>query len=440
MITNFGKNLISKYLLGQIDSYANYIGIGTGGVIGTTPVTQQTLNFEAARYAIISKGLSVDSSGNRQLVFTAEIDNLDRFDISEIGLFPAAYDSLLSGSVGSKMLLDFSNNESWKYNDTSLINTQTPTGTTNITITTTSAHNFSVGQSVKISGIVPYQYNGTWTTQSGTTASTLIVNIGSNPGAITTGGSVVSYELPLTFISNPLDYANTTNILDAQSDNSTLLKAYSFNANNSFFTTTRIERFERPRIYNSSLLVVGDMSTTYNTGKYIELTGFNNVKDLDNASAAIDELRIAFTVINTTALTSSPSGGVQFTIRFYTNDGQTYKQYVFDTANSLNTYTTWIKSLGTSARYVIGKQLLSDGESNGDFKWSAVNTVRIYGKATDATSSANYAIIFDALRFENNSTINPLYGLLGYSVPSSIIEKTIDTTGLIEFRFNLGVA
>jgi len=445
MITNFGKNMISKYLLGQIDSYANYIAIGTGGITATA--TQQSLNFEAARYPVISKGLTVDSNGNRQLVFTAQIDSLDRFDITEIGLYPAAYDSLLSNSVGSKMLLDFSINELWSYNDAS------------------------------------------------------------------------TYNSPLTFISNPLDYGNTTGALDAQTDGATTLKAYSFDASNSFFNnsyyqTTRFARHERPKILDSAFLILGDMSTTYNTGKYVELTGFKNATDLDNASTSVDELRVAFNVINSTTLTSPPSAGVQFTIRFMTNDGQTYREYVFDTTNTINSNTTWVKNIksdstinthtptgttnitittasshsfsvgenvvlrgitpsgyngtwvtqtgttgstlvlnigsnpgaittsgtASSPRYLIGKQTLDKGTSNGDFKWSAVNTVKIYAKANDSTSNANYAIIFDALRFENNSTTNPLYGLIGYSVPLTNIVKASDTLGLVEFRFNLGVA
>jgi hypothetical protein len=77
-------------------------------------------------------------------------------------------------------------------NNGTAINTQTPTGTTNITITTANAHNISVGQEVVISGITPSDYNGTWTAQTGTTGSTLVVNIGSNPGAITVGGRVTS--------------------------------------------------------------------------------------------------------------------------------------------------------------------------------------------------------------------------------------------------------
>jgi hypothetical protein len=70
------------------------------------------------------------------------------------------------------------------------IGNQTPSGTTNITITTGSAHGFGVGRAVRISGVFPSGYNGTWTTQTGTTGTTLVVNIGSNPGQINTPGTV----------------------------------------------------------------------------------------------------------------------------------------------------------------------------------------------------------------------------------------------------------
>jgi hypothetical protein len=74
----------------------------------------------------------------------------------------------------------------------STIPTQTPTGTTNITITTSTVHNIRAGERVTISGASPTGYNGTWTAQAGTTGSTLVVNIGSNPGAITVAGNAVS--------------------------------------------------------------------------------------------------------------------------------------------------------------------------------------------------------------------------------------------------------
>jgi hypothetical protein len=69
------------------------------------------------------------------------------------------------------------------------IATHTPTGTTSITITT-GTQAFVAGQSVTINNILPAGYNGTWVVQAGTTSTSLIINIGSNPGAITQTGTV----------------------------------------------------------------------------------------------------------------------------------------------------------------------------------------------------------------------------------------------------------
>jgi hypothetical protein len=84
---------------------------------------------------------------------------------------------------------------------TSAIGTQTPTGTTNISITTGSAHGIVVGQTVVIAGVTPSGYNGTWTAQAGTTGTTLVVNIGSNPGVITVAG-VVSQNSQLGVVAS----------------------------------------------------------------------------------------------------------------------------------------------------------------------------------------------------------------------------------------------
>jgi hypothetical protein len=68
-----------------------------------------------------------------------------------------------------------------------------PSGTTNITIKTENNHGINQGDTVIVSGVTPNGYNGTWTAQSGTDklTSTLVLNIGSNPGNITTVGTVI---------------------------------------------------------------------------------------------------------------------------------------------------------------------------------------------------------------------------------------------------------
>jgi len=343
MITNTGKSIIGKYLIGHTGSYASYLAFGSGPEpLGTTDSfgnysTKTSLDFEMFRSPITSRSLVVED-GVTKVVLTAELPTTERYEITEIGVYPSEKNPAATGQ-DSQTLYSFLSQESWKYvtsvesvdvpevlsnttngnndititskafftntsgpifdsllnptrisrherprfldntlllcGDTSTltvsgsdmtiaadpnyinlsvtpiildknsaedelrlafsivnkngvastdvpsnikilarfsttleagaeyssfpinlnksvtINNQTPTGTTNISITTSAAHNISVGEQVVISGITPVGYNGTWTAQTGTTSSTLVVNIGSNPGAITVPGKVV---------------------------------------------------------------------------------------------------------------------------------------------------------------------------------------------------------------------------------------------------------
>jgi len=54
---------------------------------------------------------------------------------------------------------------------------------------------------------------------------------------------------------------------------------------------------------------------------------------------------------------------------------------------------------------------------------------------------SDYTICLDAIRFENKSNTNPLYGLTGYTIAKSDspIVKDAGTMNLIEFKFATGV-
>jgi DNA/RNA endonuclease YhcR with UshA esterase domain len=56
---------------------------------------------------------------------------------------------------------------------------------------------------------------------------------------------------------------------------------------------------------------------------------------------------------------------------------------------------------------------------------------------------SNYYIALDAIRFDNISTINPLYGMTGYSIIQNVDAETIikgaNTSNYIEYRFILDV-
>ena len=93
MITNTGKNIIAKYLLGHTSSYASHIAIGCGA----TPLGQfddplssadlyeskDNLDFEMFRVPITSRGY-VKEDDLTYVVFTAELPTTERYGITEV--------------------------------------------------------------------------------------------------------------------------------------------------------------------------------------------------------------------------------------------------------------------------------------------------------------------------------------------------------------------
>lgn len=60
------------------------------------------------------------------------------------------------------------------------------------TFTTSAAHGIKPGTQVMISGATPAGWNGTFTAGAGTTGSTIVVPMPTNPGAYVSGGSVAT--------------------------------------------------------------------------------------------------------------------------------------------------------------------------------------------------------------------------------------------------------
>lgn len=63
------------------------------------------------------------------------------------------------------------------------------------TFTTSAAHGITPGTQVSISGISPVGYNGNFVAAAGTTGSTIVVPMATNPGTYASGGSASSDPL-----------------------------------------------------------------------------------------------------------------------------------------------------------------------------------------------------------------------------------------------------
>ena len=131
MITNSGKEIIAKYLLGQTSAYASHISIGCGAVpldandVAPSPETlaeKTKMDFEMIRVPITSKGF-VDDNGTTKVSLTAELPKENRYDITEIGLWSSGSNSLAK-SFDSRMIFNFS--EAWQAHSTSISEITTP--------------------------------------------------------------------------------------------------------------------------------------------------------------------------------------------------------------------------------------------------------------------------------------------------------------------------
>lgn len=379
MITNTGKNIIAKYLLGQAPAYASYIAIGCGAqpLSSSDPYgdysDKNNLEFEMFRIPISSRGF-INEDGVSKMVLTAELPTEERYEITEVGIFSASSNPS-AGAYDSKTIFAFTINENWQ-------------------------HHIAGSSATSISRYV-----------------------------------------------QPLDEPLGDNII-AISDG-----VFQTNAENSiFFNIGRSSRFERCRFLNNTVLIRGDESNlsfepVSGGAEHIEIgTGSNhihlNTPNVDfTQNSPLDELRFAFSVINKDE-TSTPPDSVIVLIEFASNETESAEYARFE-IEMINGTGEGEYNLGTNRYHVITKKLEELYMSTG-FTWDAVTIAKIYATVlVDDAPSDNYYVGLDALRLENVSNINPLYGMTGYTVvkndDGTTVAKRANTSNYVEFRFSVGV-
>jgi hypothetical protein len=380
MITNTGKTIIAKYLLGQAPAYASYLAIGCGATPLTTgdPLgnysTKQNLDFEMFRVPISSRGF-VNESGLDKIVLTAELPTEERYEISEIGIYSAGSNPS-AGAYDSKTVFAFTQTENWQHHTTEAA----------VAIDTFSA----------------------------------------------------ALDAP--------EYDNVIAVTDSVFQTS--------GDNPIFFKSPRVERYERPRFLNNVILIQGDDSDiTINEesgaaqdhfviepgSNHIHLTGAN----IDfTRNSPTDELRLAFSLISKNGASVTTPENVRIMVEFASTETETAEYARFE-AEVIDDSSGGAYDFSTERYFVVTKQL-QELYTSANFTWNAVTVIKIYACVIDAgIPSNNYYVALDAMRLENISTVNPLYGLTGYSViqnvDASTIVKSPNTSNYIEFRFSVGV-
>jgi hypothetical protein len=400
MITNTGKTIIGKYLLGQAPAFASYIAVGCGKQPFTTGETlddysdKENLDFEMFRVPISSRGY-VQENGMNKIVLTAELPTEERYEITEVGLYSAGSNPS-AGAYDSKTIFAFTNTENWQYH-TSSATTLIPT--------------------------IPVQLD---TENDNNITGSYLIN-----------SSTKEYDAVNGVLT-------ATPVFQANSDNSI------------FYKTSRALRYERCRFLNNTILIRGDMSDLdvitesgptqdhFNiSGSHIHVTGV----DIDlTKNSPIDELRLAFSVVSR----NGGSGAVPDTVRILvdfsssdTVDGE-YARFEAELNNGSSLSLPLDDEFETNRYYVVSKQL-QDLYTSANFNWNDVSVVKIYASVIDGgVPSSDYYVALDAMRLENIATENPLYGLTGYTViqntDAESIIKSPNTNNYVEFRFSIGVS
>ncbi len=384
MITNKGKSIIGKYMLGQAPAYASYLAVGCGPIplqteeVADNFATKENLDFEMFRVPISSRGF-VNEDGIDKIVLTAELPTEERYEITEVGLYSAGSNPSASAN-DSKTVFSFTAAEGWEHHTSS--------------------------------------------------ASTEIESV-----------------------SIPLDDPDDDDVIAAAG---TETGVFQTNADNSiFYNDDRLARYERPRFLNNVILMQGDDSDlsldggsggvnnfVVDSGNHIHLTS----PSVDfSQNSPTDELRFAFSLVNRDGTSAANPDTVRVLIDFAATDSNnptTYARFEVNIEDGVDGY-----DFATNRYFVVSKQL-QDLYKSQNFTWNAVTVVKIYVSIFDSGSgiyypTSDYYIALDALRLENIATVNPLYGLTGYSVikndDAETIVKSPNTNNYIEFRFSIGV-
>ena len=382
MITDKGKTIIGKYMLGQAPAYASYIAVGCGPTpldIADTPgdfSLKEFLEFEMFRIPISSRGF-VNENNINKIVLTAELPTEERYEITEVGIFSAGSNPS-AGAYDSKNVFAFTNTENWQYH---------------------------------------------------------------------TSSSAVAIPIITTPLDEEDDNIITTNDAVFQS-----------NADNPiFYKPARVNRYERCRFLNNTIFIKGNdsnLTISEDSGptedrfvieagsNHIHLTGSN--VDFDKNSP-IDELKLAFSLINKNGDSISIPDTVRVLVDFASTDAGTgeYARFEAEINHGTSGNPNLVQDFSSNRYFIVTKQL-QQLYTSANFTWDAVTVVKIYASVIDGgVPSGDYYVALDAMRLENVATVNPLYGLTGYSViktdGAETIIKSPNTSNYIEFRFSIGV-
>ena len=479
MITNTGKSIMAKYLVGQAPAYASYIAIGCGAkpLKGLSfAITNKAKTGTTATLTSSNHGLSIGQVVDIEGV-GSPFDGT--FTITAVSTNTFSY-TTSTGSVSSTAVSGAYAYPNFK--DKTRLDFET------IRVPIISRGFVNEGDVAKIvlTAELPtadrYEISeiGVFSALGNSLASNSdsksLYSFSANEGwAFHSATTNAATSIPV--ITKKLDTDGATNSISdaAITIGGVIQQVFQAAASNTIFLSDhRTKRFEQPRFLDNTIFMSGQSSkldVNSSTGvlsvdsDWTDGTAFkSNHIHLTNAqfnfdsSSVIDELRFAFSVVSKdedSDLGDIPEN-VRVMIEFTSNDSYGEGQYarfevdLYDINTSglpTDRKNVVVADLSKNRYFAITKKIEELTKSAG-FSWDLVKNVKVYTSVLDSDGEPSplYYVCLDGLRFENTSTENPLYGMTGYTIvnnnensqPRTVV-KPVNSTNYVEFRFVVDV-
>jgi hypothetical protein len=447
MITNSGKEVFSKFLLGQAPAYATHIAVGCGALpldpddqLPLDMDKKETLDFEMLRVPISSRGF-IEEDGVTKLSLTAQLPTENRYEITEVGLWSAGSNTLARG-FDSRMIFDFE--ENWQSHDITVkpIEIKEPLGSDgNIEDNGDKVFRALTDNSIFASAQRFARKEGPRFLNTAIFMRGDSSNIISNDINITTAtsdGSFLTYSATNSFSSgDKVSVAGCSNPL--------------FNVSGaSIVSATGSQFVVRKRISSDESSINGlawasgswipEENLDDENGFVSEHVHLNNIIFNIGSNSPSDILTLAFSVVDKNALGNGNPEYVKLIVEFFRNE--------INVDVGFAKAEIYIPGGEFANRYKVISFPISDLLTSPDFTPSEIRIARIYAfiaveESSEIVGSEDHYIALDGFRLDNISTNNPLYKMVGYSPTRTDDGKPIikfkNTNNYVEFRFGFEV-
>jgi len=213
-----------------------------------------------------------------------------------------------------------------------------------------------------------------------------------------------------------------------------------------FNNNTRKVRQEPPRLLSKALMVSGSSSylnSSFNIpvgAAYLENSTLNFDLSRNNPT---DKIKIALSLVSKTFSQNTNPDNIRIVVELINNVSNIEIERPKATLN-INLTSADFTQDGSANRYHVVTKDISELIKDDNFSFANINYIKIFTSVlSSGVPTNNYFVIYDGIRIENISTLNPLYSLVGYSPISTQnalpILKSENTNNYIEYRFGLGV-